>query len=407
MNDWAETTLGEVLALDINTVEVNPETSYAIVGVLNRGRGLLYRDSIKGTETSYKDLNRISPGQVVYSRLKAFEGAITVAPADLSEAYASQEFPTFTCGERLLPRYFALLTTTPRLWDILQNLSTGMGGRRERVKPKDFLTIEIPLPPPAHQRRIVDVMAAVDSLVNALAEELGAAEKVVDAAITDAMDGLPRTLRVGGIASARSGPSYRAVDVSDHPVPGALAVIGIPNTKPNGTLDLAGIGYVSGLSASVAKIDESSIIMIRTNGNRKRIGNVYLPPREAHGYAVSAFQFLVKVTHPEDREFVYWALREPGIQARMSEAASGTTGLSNLAAKWLTSAEIPWTVDGDARSAIAARLRSQQLAADRLRDELEKLRAFRSTLITALIRHETEIPESYDRLLGAASLGGA
>jgi type I restriction enzyme S subunit len=407
VSDWAETTLGEVLALDINTVQVDPDASYAIVGVLNRGRGLLYRDSIKGTETSYRDLNRISPGQVVYSRLKAFEGAITVAPADLSEAYASQEFPTFTCGERLLPGYFALLTTTPRLWDILQNLSTGMGGRRERVKPKDFLTIEIPLPPLAHQRRIVDVMAAVDSQVNALAEELGAAEKVIDAAITDAMDGLPDTLQVGAIASARSGPSYKAADVSDHPLLGALAVIGIPNTKPNGTLDLAGIGYVSGLSASVAVIDESSIIMIRTNGNRKRIGNVYLPPPEAHGHAVSAFQFLLKVTCPEDREFVYWALREPGIQARMSEAASGTTGLSNLAAKWLTSAEIPWTADGDARSAIAARLRSQQLAADRLRNELEKIRAFRSTLITALIRHETEIPESYDRLLGAAPLGAA
>ena len=355
---------------------------------------------MRGTETAYKSLNRISPGQVVYSRLKAFEGAITVAPYDLGEAYASQEFPTFTCGERLLPGYFALLTTMPSLWDTLQNLSTGMGGRRERVKPKDFLTIEIPLPPVPHQRRIIDVMAAVYSQVKALADELSAAQKLIDAAITDTLGVLPDRLRVGTIASARSGPSYTATDVSEDLLEGALPVIGIPNTKPNGSLDLTGIGYVSGLPASVARVDESSLIMIRTNGNRQRIGNVYLPLAGAHGHAVSAFQFLVKVAHPEDREFVYWALREPGMQACMSEAASGTTGLGNLAVKWLTSAEIPWTADGEVRSAIAARLRSQQDAADRLRDEVNAVRAFRSSLMAALMRHEIEIPDSYDQLLG-------
>ena len=80
MSEWAEMTLGEVMELDIDAVEVRPDASYEIVGVLNRGRGLLYRDPISGTATSYKTLNRIAPGQVVYSRLKAFEGAITVAP---------------------------------------------------------------------------------------------------------------------------------------------------------------------------------------------------------------------------------------------------------------------------------------------------------------------------------------
>ena len=194
---------------------VEPDTSYEIVGVLNRGRGLLYRDPITGTETSYKTLNRIAPGQVVYSKLKAFEGAITVAPASLGAAYASQEFPTFTCGEQLLPGFFALLTTTPQLWDVLQNLSTGMGGRRERVKPKDFLTIQISLPPPTAQQRMVDVMAAVDSQIEALVAEADAAERVVLAAITDAFDSLAETVRVGTIARIRSGPSYNAANVSE------------------------------------------------------------------------------------------------------------------------------------------------------------------------------------------------
>ena len=40
---------------------------------------------------------------LVYSRLKAFEGAITVTPDDLPESFASQEFPTFALRVRRGP----------------------------------------------------------------------------------------------------------------------------------------------------------------------------------------------------------------------------------------------------------------------------------------------------------------
>jgi hypothetical protein len=106
--------------------------------------------------------------------LKAFEGAITVVPKTLALAYASAEFPTFTCGRELLPSYFALLTTTQELWDTLRNLSTGMGGRRERVKPSAFLTIKIKLPSVADQTEIVQFVSSADQTVSELAAELAA-----------------------------------------------------------------------------------------------------------------------------------------------------------------------------------------------------------------------------------------
>lgn len=403
MGEWGEANFGELMTLDVNTVEVDPAQTYDIVGVLNRGRGLLYREPMAGAKTAYKTLNRIGSNQVVYSRLKAFEGAITVAPTDLHEAYASQEFPTFTCGPSLLPRYFRLLTTTKRLWDMLQNLSTGMGGRRERVKPNDFLTIKVALPSLAEQRRIVEVLEAVDAQAQALNDELKKAAHALDLLITDLLSEMPRTRRLADFTSTRSGPSYAAADVSSEPVTGSMPVIGIPNTRPDGTIDLSEVGYVSGLPASIGAIDESSLVLIRTNGNRQRIGNVYLPPVEAHGCAVSAFQFLMKVADPADREYVYWALREPSMQAAMSEAASGTTGLGNLAVKWLNLAQVCWSDDAGQRVAAAASLRAQQNVVDGLVDELAHLRSFRSTLISALLNQEIEIAESYDDLLEKVS----
>ncbi len=213
------------------------------------------------------------------------------------------------------------------------------------------------------------------------------------------MSTLPQTRPLGDFTTTRSGPSYAAADVSSTPLDGSTPVIGIPNTRPDGSIDLTKVGYVTGLPDTIGKIDETSLVLIRTNGNRQRIGNVYLPPSNAYGHAVSAFQFLMKVADGVDREFVYWVLREPTMQAAMSEAASGTTGLGNLAVRWLNSVHVPWSDNPTERAAVLAPLRGQHRAIDDLTAELSYLRAFRSALLTALLNQEIEIPESYDRLL--------
>jgi type I restriction enzyme, S subunit len=177
--------LHEVLAQDIQIVDVVGNDEYPIIGVLNRGRGLLYRESIRGSDTAYAKLNVIQANQVVYSRLKAFEGAITVTPASMQIAYASAEFPTFTCGTDLVPGYFALVTTTPSLWEMLQNLSTGMGGRRERVKPSAFLSIRMKIPTTHQQQTVVNVIGSVDATLKNLRAEVTTLRCVRSELLTD------------------------------------------------------------------------------------------------------------------------------------------------------------------------------------------------------------------------------
>ena len=183
--DWVRGPLSQFLTANLETVDVEPDRSYPIVGVLNRGRGLLHRDAVAGSATSYKQLNRIGPGVLVYSRLKAFEGAITVTPDDLPESFASPEFPTFTFGPNASPEFFRILATTPRMWDALQGASKGMGGRRERVKPADFLNIVMNIPPLRLQDRIVDITSAIDRQIGALESEADSLLGVRNAALGD------------------------------------------------------------------------------------------------------------------------------------------------------------------------------------------------------------------------------
>lgn len=142
-----------------------------------------------------------------------------------------------------------------------------------------------------------------------------------------------------------SGPSWAAKDESSVPSEGALTVLKITNTRPDGSIDLSELAYVAGLPARTKVIGPTSLVMIRTNGNRQRIGNVYLPPEEVHGAAVSAFQFILDALDADTRDYLYMVLRSPGIQHLMSESASGSTGLGNLAVRWLKTLEIPWPDD--------------------------------------------------------------
>ncbi|MEV4682699.1 hypothetical protein [Streptomyces kurssanovii] len=180
---WLRAPLSRFLALNVAVVDVDPVQTYPTVGVLNRGRGLLYRDPVAGSSTAYKKLNRIGPGMLLYSRLKAFEGAITVTPDDLPESFASQEFPTFAFASDADPEFFRILTTTQRMWDALQGASKGMGGRRERVKPADFLNIIMDIPPLPVQERIVEVINVVDEQVAALEVEADSLLRVRNAAL--------------------------------------------------------------------------------------------------------------------------------------------------------------------------------------------------------------------------------
>jgi type I restriction enzyme S subunit len=183
--EWVRAPLSRFLTPNVEVVDVDPNQTYPTVGVLNRGRGLLYRDPVAGSSTAYKKLNRIGPGVLVYSRLKAFEGAITITPDDLPESFASQEFPTFAFASDVDPDFFRILTTTQSMWDALQGASKGMGGRRERVKPADFLNIVMDIPPLPVQERIVEVISVVDEQVAALEVEADSLLRVRNAALGD------------------------------------------------------------------------------------------------------------------------------------------------------------------------------------------------------------------------------
>jgi len=179
---WRNVALGEVLDLDIEIVKVASEAKYSLAGVYSFGRGLFEREPLLGVKTRYNVLHRLRPGQLVMSKLKAWEGALAVVPSRFDGFVVSPEFPTFCTSDDLDPSYLSLLCSQDWLWQLLQGQSRGMGGRRERVYPKRFLEVRVPLPPLSEQRRITDFARAIDTMLTAARAEADAA-KVLRSAI--------------------------------------------------------------------------------------------------------------------------------------------------------------------------------------------------------------------------------
>lgn len=384
--------LGEVMRLDIQRIPMIKATTHRLAGVLNEGKGLVAKGELDGGDTEYAAMNVLRADQLVMRKLTAWEGPITVVPAEFNGFVVSNEFPTFTLGPELVPDWMRHVCHSPQLWAEMKNRVSGTVQRRKRLNPEQLLQIQIPIPPREVQAAIVEMLDAVDDQIAALDAEAEAAARL-RRGLLDEFTGSATcdTKLLGELCPViGSGPSWSAKDESLTPSEAALRVLKITNTRPDGSIDLSKLAHVLGLPARTKVIGPTSLVMIRTNGNRNRIGNVYLPPAEVHGAAVSAFQFTLDAADVDTRDYLYVVLRSPRIQHQMSESASGSTGLGNLAVRWLKTLEIPWP-GAEVRQVQVESIWAIDAKIAAIRIEASQLRSMRARLLLGLLERTIDI----------------
>lgn len=183
--------LGDILDLHEDPVRVMPDYEYPQVGVRGFGGGLFAKPALMGTETSYKAFNRLYADALVLSQVKGWEGAIALCPPELEGMFVSPEYRTFRCRpDESCPGYLGELMRTPWFWSLLQEATRGVGARRERTRPEQFLNIELPMPKLEDQRKALNILSrqtqltahhtvirnANDALIPATLERLFAAD---------------------------------------------------------------------------------------------------------------------------------------------------------------------------------------------------------------------------------------
>lgn len=170
--------MGDLFSLCEDSTLIQSTGSYPQVGVRSFGAGLFAKGPVAGTDTSYRNFNRLYSGAIVLSQVKGWEGAIAVCPSELEGWFVSPEYRTFRCfPAEARPGYLAALITKEWFWNRLSEATRGVGARRERTRPEQFLNIEIPMPD-VHQQdngeRIFEQLHSMKRLQSETSAELDA-----------------------------------------------------------------------------------------------------------------------------------------------------------------------------------------------------------------------------------------
>lgn len=178
--NWPTISLSEVLQLVRREEAPQAGTVYRQVGVRLWGNGAYERESIDGSQTKYAALYKAVTGDIVVNKIWARNGSVAVIPHALDGTWGSAEFPLFSPDTtRLLPRWMHWITKSPWFWHECDEHAKGTSGKN-RIKPEQFLSIKIPLPPLEDQKRIAARIDTIQQKLHAASTLQEAIDKDVD-----------------------------------------------------------------------------------------------------------------------------------------------------------------------------------------------------------------------------------
>ena len=122
-------------------------SSYAELGIRSFGKGTFHKPTLSGLELGDKRVYRIEPGDLLFSNVFAWEGAVAVAKPDDIDRVGSHRFIScvphdgLTTAEYL--RYYFL---TNEGMTKIQDASPGGAGRNRTLGLAKLMDISVPLP---------------------------------------------------------------------------------------------------------------------------------------------------------------------------------------------------------------------------------------------------------------------
>ena len=124
---------------------------------------------------------RCRPGQVLFGKRRAYQRKVAVAEFDA--VVSGDIYVLAPKGDRLLPELLPFLCLSERFFQ--HAVGTSAGSLSPRTNWSSLASFEFDLPPLDQQRRIAEILWAVDDVVIKTAAALKSANNVVDAELND------------------------------------------------------------------------------------------------------------------------------------------------------------------------------------------------------------------------------
>ena len=138
--------------------------------------------------------------------------------------------------------------------------------------------------------------------------------------------------RLGDVAEVNRGVTWAREQESDTPLGDTVPVVRIGNVQPSGfkmdnTLYIRGVSNAERIRRSIR---EKTLVMVGSNGNRDRVGNIFLANSQVNGHLLASFLIGIEPSAGISERFLSAYLRSVPIQSLITESTAGSTGLKNL-----------------------------------------------------------------------------
>lgn len=166
---WAHRKLGEIAPIIRRPVKIDRESIYPELGLRSYGKGTFHKPALSGGEVGNKRLFQIKAGDLIFSNVFAWEGAVAVARPEDDGRYGSHRYITCAVNTKeAVTDFLFQYLTTPAGITSLTLASPGGAGRNKTLGLGALADITIPLPPLNEQYKISEILSEVDEKLRLL-----------------------------------------------------------------------------------------------------------------------------------------------------------------------------------------------------------------------------------------------
>lgn len=154
--------MDDVAPLTRRKAEIREGETYAELGIRCFGNGTFHKPALDFLSVGTKKLYSIEPGDLVFSNVFAWEGAIAVAQPEDGGRYGSHRFITCVAEPGVaIADFLCFYFLTPEGMEQIGEASPGGAGRNRTLGLKKLAEIEVPVPDFEQQQEFADLLRKV------------------------------------------------------------------------------------------------------------------------------------------------------------------------------------------------------------------------------------------------------
>lgn len=156
--------MSDVAPVTKRPVELETDRCYREVGARSFGKGLFAKPDFSAADATWEKPVWIKPGDIVFSNIKAWEGAIALAGTEHEETIASHRYITCVPSDELLASFLLYYLLSEEGLQKIGQASAGTADRNRTLSITKLAKLEVPVPPLEAQREFTTLQFSITAL---------------------------------------------------------------------------------------------------------------------------------------------------------------------------------------------------------------------------------------------------